>query len=400
MRNKEIDVAVVGGGPAGLASATYAARGGLTVKVFEKKREIGLPVRCGEFLPTVREMRNLLPKADGIPELFTVPDSAVANKCRVIRVYSPKGKSWEFDFDANVLHRHAFERFLAEEATDSGVELTLGTRAKIFLENGRKYVGKSREEAVKARIVVAADGFPSETCRDAKLPVESYVSPYSVATVIQHQMCEVNVEEDVTEMYFDPRYAPGGFVYVIPKGHRVANVGLGVRTPYMHARQQVRGLLETFVTKHRVARERLSMGKCIATVADVLPIDGPISRTVNDSVMAVGDAAGMVIPTTGGGIPTALVAGKLAGEVAVGNLSEGVPLSAYDVAWRRQIGEALSNATRVKRVADMFVSSGFFVHGVFSVLGVRGIRDVISCRVPWGMSPVLALLQMDHGRRR
>lgn len=388
-----VDVAVVGGGPAGLVAAAYAAKKGLIVNVFERKREIGIPVRCGEYLPEIREIHVLLPRAAGIPELFSVPDEAVANRCRGIRVFSPRGKSWEFEFRGNVLHRHVFERLLAEKAVHAGVELVLDTHAKLYEEDDGCYVGRSRIESVKAKVVIAADGFPSEICQSSRLRNAQYSTPYGVSTVVQYRMEGVRVSEEVIEMYFDPKYAPGGFVWIIPKGGGIANVGLGARTPFTHGNHNVRSLLDAFVAHHPTASHGLSAGRRVATIADLLPVNGPVLETANEAVMAVGDAAGMVIPTTGGGIPTAMVAGKLAGEIAADHLTAGVPLQSYEGLWKKQIGRELLTALRLRRAADMVMGEGSLMHGVLSMLGVNGVRSVITCRVPWRMGCVLNLVQ-------
>ena len=56
------DVIVIGAGPAGSTTAYYAAKNQLNVLILDKKKEIGYPVQCGEFLPAVDEIRDILPK--------------------------------------------------------------------------------------------------------------------------------------------------------------------------------------------------------------------------------------------------------------------------------------------------------------------------------------------------
>ena len=57
------DVLIVGAGPAGSVAARYAAQKGVNVTVIERRREIGTPVRCGEFMPSLEEISNMFPNA-------------------------------------------------------------------------------------------------------------------------------------------------------------------------------------------------------------------------------------------------------------------------------------------------------------------------------------------------
>ena len=91
----------------------------------------------------------------------------------------------------------------------------------------------------------------------------------------------------------------------------------------------------------------------MAVKAGCIPVGGPISEMVVGNVLAVGDAGGHTVPTVGGGIPTGLVIGSIAGQVVASHILEGESLSAFDGAWRVEMGETLENSLRIRKMSDV-----------------------------------------------
>src|SRR2546428_1446887 len=336
-------------------------------------------------------MMKLMPRVK-CPEVFDVPDEAIDNRCRAVRVISPRGKTFEFPLASYVLDRHKFESHLANVVRGYGGDVEVGVQAHYYCNNDEPLVGLSYDKAVHAKLVIAADGFPSETATNAGLPEKEYAGPYSVAVNMEYLMTDLGVEQDVAEMYMDPRYSPGGYGWIIPKGERRANVGIGVREPYLHRDWQIRDLLTGFVEKNKVAGAKLKGGQKASMIADSLPVDGPLSRTYSDRVMAVGDAAGMVMPTNGGGIQTALVTGRLAGEAAVQYFENQTPLSSYEEAWKDQLGVVMEHSRLMRQASDRLMAHGFLFSFLLRMMGSRRIANVVMCQMPRGMGPIFRLL--------
>ncbi len=390
MSGHKYDVIVVGGGPGGLSSAVYLSQKGLKVKVFEKKKLLGKPVRCGEYFPVKDEMARLLPRVKCI-DIIDAPEEAVDSKCKSIRLVSPRGHEFEFPFAAYILDRHVFESHLGDIARSHGAEIDVGVQAHFYPDEEGGWVGPTREQADYGEIIIAADGYPSETAEHAGLPEREYAGPYTVATNIEYLMTDLHVEQDVAEMYMDPRYSPGGYGWIIPKGHGRANVGIGIREPYVQRNWQIRDLLTGFIEKNKVAAERLRGGQKASLIGDSLPVDGPLAKTYTDRVMAVGDAAGMVMPTNGGGIQTAMITGQLAGEAAVRYLEEKVPLSSYEEAWKDQIGVEMENSKRMRQASDRLMGHGFVFDLMLRIIGTKRTFSKRSsrsaCREPRDFQP-------------
>src|SRR3989449_7945171 len=149
---------------------------------------------------------------------------------------------------------------------------------------------------------------------------------------------------DATDMFFG-NLAPGGYAWIIPKAG-CANVGLGT---WERFRGNLRELFDKFI-----AARRLEPGKATGGFVAVL---GPPPRTVKDNVMLVGDAAGMVMATNGGGDNGAMIAGRYAGLTAAGHLLRRPPLAEYEARWRTAVRRPLAEGVRIKRFADRFFGS-------------------------------------------
>jgi len=346
------DLLVVGAGPAGSTAARYAAEAGLDVLLIDRKKEVGVPVCCGEFNASPAVLAEALPNAPGLDELF--PGNGPARRAiRGMIAVSPKGREYEFDLAGYTLDRDAFDRHLADTAVHAGAALSLETT---FLgREGRRE--RTSKGDVEAGIVIAADGPLSRVCRSAGMERSAVLAPAIT--------CRVDGEfGDRLRLFFGSGVAPGGYAWVFPK-KGCANVGLGVQRPA----PPVPVLLRAFLSRNGFAAREIQAG--------FVPVSGPIRETVRGNVLAVGDAAGQVVASNGGGIATAMICGRLAGLAAARHLLAGEPLGAYEQAWRSAVGRELLAAARTKRMADRILGSDLLVEQAMRILGGGGIRNVI-----------------------
>jgi len=334
--------------------------------VIERRREVGTPVQCGEFLPSAAVIRRMLPGLPDPGELFGGALEFARARTRILRIFSPSGRRYDIPFDGIVIDRDRYERSLADAAVAAGAELWKGTKATAL----RGGTLETTRGPLSARVVIGADGPKSVVARDIGLAPDP-----CMAFGVQYVARGPEFDPEVVEMHFGP-VARGGYAWVIPKGDGVANVGLGVRLATKRA--QVRRVLDGFVamlerrTGRRLERIRFTAG--------FIPVGGPRPRTVIGSVMLAGDAAGHLMACNGGGIPTAMIAGRIAGEVAASHVREGLPLSAYENMWRRAIGRELAHGVTTRRIFDMATRSPVVTELAMSVAGTRGMRDLMSCR--------------------
>jgi len=387
--HKEVDLVVVGAGPGGLYAALEALKRGLSVHVFDKKTVVGMPVKCGEYFPVRKEMERLLPSAMEYMGVFDIPKDAVDNTCKKLRVISPRGSEFEFDFEAFILDRTILEQYMAKEVERLGGTIELRKSADLFMENQTNLVGPRKGEAVAAKVVIAADGFPSKVAKSAGILTQEYMTPNNVAINYEYLMTNLSVDQSVTEMYMGTQFAPGGYGWIIPKGNDSANVGIGIRTSYSK-RNDGRSYLNFFLNDCPLSRSKLQGGKPGPMIADVLPVDGPLPTTCAGQVMAVGDAAAMVMPTNGGGIATAMISGQIAGQTAADYILRGTPISEYERKWTAVMGKEMRVSTKLRRLADHFMGNDFVFNILLHILRTNGIKDVITCRAPKGLGSFIS----------
>jgi len=321
------DVLVVGLGPAGAAAAAVAAAHGLSVIAVDKKRTVGVPVQCAEFIP--------LPLAR-----HAQAAGVLAQRVDAMRSILPSGVCAAAPFRGLMIDRAAFDSALAETAALAGAALRLDVRL-VALDAARGCATvRSRAGAamtIAFRVLIAADGPLSMVARALKLPALGTVDTrqYSVRLIRRH---------DETDVWLSDRY-PGGYAWLFPKGD-VANLGIGVDKRYA---TDLKAPLDTLhaqlVREGRIGREILSR------TGGPIPVGGMREQLVAGSVVFVGDAAGLTHPITGAGIAAAVVSGERAGEAAQALIARGdtAALRDYEEDIRDQFAESTERALARRR---------------------------------------------------
>ena len=110
---------------------------------------------------------------------------------------------------------------------------------------------------------------------------------------------------------------------------------------------------------------------------------GPVKQMVDGTTMAVGDAAGLVMPSNGGGISQAIISGCFAAETIVEHLENGTSLDAYEQKVRSCMGKALKNSLRSKNFGYAFLRGDVLTEVILRCLGpIGGIRRAMECEKP------------------
>lgn len=353
----EVDVLIVGAGPAGSTTARYCAGKDVNVLMIDRRSEIGYPVQCGEFLPSAKEMYTMFPRSMDLEELFSFGEDVVAGPVDHVEIVSPRGKVYRCPFTGVTLDRRSSDKHLAKLATEAGAELR--TKTSLLSVDGN--VAKTTMGDIGFKVLVGADGPNSKTAR--AMGMERPATRYPAVT------CQVDGSFDpVIKMYFGS-LAPGGYAWVIPK-RKGANIGAGFN-PWLLKRRPS-DYFESFTSGLGLSCRDMTMG--------FVPQSGPVKRTVNGSCILVGDAAGQVMPSNGGGIPIAMIAGRIAGQTVREHLVRGLPLTEYESRWKNVLAKPLSASLWTRRLGDMFFPTDGRTEFAMAILGARGLSRAIRCK--------------------
>ncbi len=340
----QIDVLVVGGGPAGLFAAECLASRGFSTVVCEEHSCIGDPVHCTGIL------------ASESFDALGLPNDATLNTLTTAHFVSPSGLRIPYSTPtplAAVIDRVAFDQALARRAEAAGAQVRVGTRVSAVETDSTSVRALVGDTWVTARLLVMACGANYAFQRRFGLGL-----PRSYLHTAQRELVARRLGD--VELHFGHDIAPGGFAWAVPI---VRDSGTYIRVGVMTARDPVGGY------KRMLARVAGPWGIDVTSEPPrqkLLPL-GAIDRTYGDRTLIVGDAAGLVKPTTGGGIHYSMLSAKLASDVGAAALAsdrlDAEGLASYERAWRDQLGEEFveqrSLRDLVTRLSDREIDSFF-----------------------------------------
>lgn len=338
MNEPKYDVAVVGGGPAGTASAYNAAKLGLKTILFEKST-YPRPKPCGGAL-----------SARCIPLLGKHAIDSINSDVEELRLFAPSYKSFTArNLPGHFIRREEFDAAMAEDAKEAGAVLMDNCRVKTVKPlssdgGGYEITTTAKSQPVTAKYVVMATGFQKKGVVDSPVVPEDFERDYMAMTVVSETPIDNKVLDSVgfsgkiLAIFFGA--VPNGYGwYFVKNGY--LNIGIGATavlledTGALNAYKKFAATLKEknlLPTNLELAKERVFP----------LPFKRTAKQTVFGNVLLVGDSAGFVSPVTGEGIFYSIKGGQLAAQAVHDHLKNGTPLSSYQENWQAAFGKNLN----------------------------------------------------------
>lgn len=375
------DVVVIGGGPGGLYAATELGQRGFRVVVLEEHSDVGEKALCTGIIGAAAFRE------------FPLPQETIVGSLRRMRVrsqYGPEVLYAPAQPLAYIVDKPAFNRALARGAAAVGVKIQEQSRA-VAIRTGADQVcitvqeSAGRQYAVRARLAIIACGvryrlanqlglgMPQEFLQGAQTEVPSTWTPD-------------------TEISLDKTLSPDAFGWIVPLDTGWSRVGLMAGR---HARRRLACWLDRLLPGWR-ERPEIQIGcKLIA--------QGGLSRTYAERVLVVGEAAGQMKWTTGGGIYYAILCAQLAVQTSVEAFAHRsftvATLGRYEHAWKRAIGRELHVGRYFRKLYSRLQNAQ--VEALLQLAERDGLLDLIHAKADfdWHYSLIVAMLKHAEVRK-
>ncbi|MEM4581654.1 MAG: NAD(P)/FAD-dependent oxidoreductase [Candidatus Korarchaeum sp.] len=333
------DVAVVGAGPAGAAATFFLSNRGYKVLTIERNPHPG--TICGEYVPDPSSLRI---RSDLGSEYFEFVSPFIVHKLRSIRI-ELLGRTFRTPYVGYSIRRRDLLRERLEQAEGEGARVLLKESFISLKREGSLYRILTNRGMYTARYIIGADGFPS---RISSMMGEDEIDCDDVSIAFPFEV-DLNIDDpDEVKLFFDEGVAPGAYAWIIPRGNSRANVGLGVRMSMYNASEALRYVREF------LSRIGVSLNPRGDLRGRFVPVGGIVRTLASDGIFLLGDSAGMVIPSNGGGIHTAVISAYL---LSI-SLESDSPEREYVLSINKHVKPLVDDGLTYRRAADALMRLG------------------------------------------
>ena len=362
---EDLDIVVIGAGPAGAAAATMLASAGREVTVFDRAvfpRE----KCCGDGLTTLalRELERLGFDPRALKSWMAVDE---------VVVQGPRGREARFPLPseaglyAAVARRADLDTALVGHARAAGAEIreNTGLMDATAREDGVDLVvGDS--QSVTARTVIGADGMWSPLRKALGLSTEGYRGEWHAFRQYYRNVGPRAASELV--IWFEPDLLPG-YAWSFPLSDGRANVGFGIRRGGQLGVGEMKQLWTDLLQRPHI-RDLIGADAEPEAPHKAWPIPARVGRVPLHAphTLFVGDAAAVTDPMTGEGIGQALLTGRLAAEAILAGSGDATADDA-GARYESEVRRELVADDRMARLLVPLLTTPLALRGVLRLTG-------------------------------
>ncbi len=317
--NSKYDVVIIGAGPIGIYTSIKLVQNGLRTLVLEEDAQIGKPRFCTGLIS--REAFDR----------FDLPREAIENEVNSASIFSPLGSKVNLKnrtIQVYVTDRAIFDQGLYRQAKGIGVEFALNCHC-LGLEIHDDYVREriifdGTETTIKSDVAILSTGIKYNLHRSV-----GFIPPANFLDCSQTQV--LGESDGNIEILLGNSIAPHSFAWIVPLKDKKLRIGISTRK---NSPSFLKSFLKYLQLKGRINQESFDI------VRRPIPLE-PIKHTYTSRILVVGDAAGQVKPTTGGGIYFGLLCADLAAKTIIDafkkkDFSKNL-FRHYEINWKKKI---------------------------------------------------------------
>lgn len=347
------DVCIVGASIAGNYLAFLLSNSNLKIAVLEDHSEIGLPFQCAGII------------SQKLTQLIEVPKDIILNQVKTAKIVSSAGKSIKLSGDEHpyIIDRIALDRLYYHKVKNNrNITYYLGEKYKSFeyrSDNDKKYVFvETSKRNIQTKMLIGCDGPLSSVGK--QLNVKNKVIYASQIRI------KADFDENEAAMYFDQRWKQL-FGWIVPEGNHIFRIGIA-------AAKNV-----NYCFKRYLEKLDIDFGNKIDQQGGIIPY-GIMNKISFDNIMLLGDSAGQVKATTGGGIVMLLTAAKYASKCvrlcfANRNFSKKFIRRHYEKPCSQTIGRELKLHFIIRLILENFSAKDF--DSFFKIIKENKIEHLI-----------------------
>ncbi|MFX1494179.1 MAG: hypothetical protein ACFFBZ_07855 [Promethearchaeota archaeon] len=351
---EKFDICIIGGSLAGNFLCYLLAKTNLKISVIEEHKQIGLPFQCAGIV------------SQKLAKITYIPKEIILNRVKVAKIVAPSGRYIKLYGDEHpfIINRVGLDNYFYDKVKKySNIVYFLGEKFKTFKyvkKNGKKHVIiKTSKRVIKAKMLIGCDGPFSLVAQHLNIQNE-------VLYAIQIRV-KGNFDENEAVLNFNQRWKQL-FGWIVPEGNKIYRIGLATLPP-------IKRKFMYFLNKIGVRIEQK-----IDQQGGIIPF-GLMNKLAFDNILLLGDAAGQVKATTGGGIIMLLTAAKLASNCIKtcfieNDFSKSFIKKKYAKPCQFSIGKELKTHYLIRLILERFSNNDF--ETFFKVVNTHHIENLIS----------------------